>query len=117
MCFVLPTGIGIYWACGPIVRCVQQIFINRHIDKIDFDEVVRKNQEKAAKKVKKEVNSSLLVSNASLKTKSSATSSMSTEERDAKIEEARIKNMSASSNSIAAKANLVREYNEKNSSK
>jgi len=117
MCFILPAGMGIYWACGPIVRCVQQIFINRHIDKIDFDEVIRKNQEKAAKKVKKEVNSSLLVSNASIKTKTSATSSMTSEEREAKIEEAKRKNAAASSNSIAAKANLVKEYNEKNSSK
>ena len=54
LCFTLPAGMGIYWVAGSVVRCIQQVVINKHIDKMDFDELIKKNQEKAAKKVKKE---------------------------------------------------------------
>ena len=45
-CFTLPVGMGIYWIAGAVVRCVQQIIINKSIDKIDVDEIVKKNLEK-----------------------------------------------------------------------
>ena len=50
MCLSFSIGIGIYWIAGALVRSVQQIVINRHMSSIDMDEVIRKNQEKAAKK-------------------------------------------------------------------
>ena len=53
MCISLPIGIGIYWIAGALVRSVQQVVINRHMSSIDMDEVIRKNQEKAAKKREK----------------------------------------------------------------
>ena len=31
-CFTLPVGMGIYWIAGAVVRCVQQIIINKSID-------------------------------------------------------------------------------------
>ena len=52
-CFTFPTGMGIYWIAGSVVRSIQQVLINKHIDKIDFDELVKKNMEKAAKKPEK----------------------------------------------------------------
>lgn len=118
-CFSLPTGMGIYWVAGSVVRCIQQIAINRHIDKIDFDELIKANQEKASKKVKKEVDSSVVIKNANIRTKAkiSSDSGMSQAEKDALIEEAKRKNASAKEGSISAKANMVRNYNEKNNSK
>jgi len=113
-CLTLPAGMGIYWVAGSVIRCVQQIFINRHVDKIDFDEVIKKNQEKAAKKVKKQVASSVVLQNASIKTKANinANSKMSQEEKEALIEEAKRKNANAAAGSIAAKANMVKDFNE-----
>lgn len=113
-CLTLPAGMGIYWVSGSVIRCVQQIFINRHVDKIDFDEVVKKNQEKAAKKVKKQVASSVVLQNASIKTKANinANSKMSQEEKEALIEEAKRKNANAAAGTIAAKANMVKDFNE-----
>ena len=52
-CFTLPAGMGIYWVAGAVVRSVQQVLINKHIDKIDLDEVIKKNQEKREKKLEK----------------------------------------------------------------
>lgn len=118
-CFTLPTGMGIYWVAGSVVRCIQQIAINRHIDKIDFDELIKQNQEKVSKKVKKEVDSSVVIKNANIRTKTkvSADNGMSQAEKDALIEEAKRKNALAKEGSISAKANMVKNYNEKNNSK
>ena len=53
-CLTLPVGMGIYWIAGAVVRCVQQLIINKKIDKIDLDELVKKNLEKANKKREKQ---------------------------------------------------------------
>ena len=50
--FTLPTGIGIYWIVSAVVRCIQQIFINKHLSKMSVDELIEKNKEKAEKKQK-----------------------------------------------------------------
>ena len=52
-CFSLPSGMGLYWIMGAVVRCVQQVFINKHIDKMDIDGMVEKNSEKAKAKAEK----------------------------------------------------------------
>ena len=113
-CLTLPAGMGIYWVSGSVIRCIQQIFINRHVDKIDFDEVIRKNKEKATKKVKKQVASSVVLQNASIKTKANVNvnSKLSQEEKEALIEEAKRKNANAAAGTIAAKANMVKDFNE-----
>ena len=110
---------GIYWVAGSLIRCIQQVAINRHIDKIDFDELIKKNQEKEAKKVKKEVDSSLLIKNANIRTKASliGDNTMSQKEKDKLIEEAKRKNANAKPGSLAAKANMVKDYNENKVSK
>ena len=52
-CFSLPSGMGLYWILGAVVRSIQQVFINKHIDKMDIDEMVEKNSEKAKAKAEK----------------------------------------------------------------
>ena len=52
MCFSLPAGMGLYWISGSVIRSIQQIVINKHIDKMDIDEMVKKNVEKAEEKAK-----------------------------------------------------------------
>ena len=39
MVFSLPTGIGLYWIVSAVVRCVQQVFINKHLSKISVEAV------------------------------------------------------------------------------
>ncbi len=50
MVFTLPTGIGIYWIISAVVRCVQQVFINKHLSKISVEEILEQNKEKAEEK-------------------------------------------------------------------
>lgn len=52
-CCTLPAGMGLYWITGSVVKSIQQIIISRYIDKMDLDEVIKKNEEKARKKMRK----------------------------------------------------------------
>ena len=45
-CFTFPVGLGIYWIASAVVRSVQQFIINRHMNKIDIDELVNQNMKK-----------------------------------------------------------------------
>ena len=110
-CFTFPTGLGIYWIAGSVVRSIQQVIVNRHIDKIDFDEVVRKNMEKAEeerKRDKNNMNASKLNNAAHMSTKN-----ISQKDKEETIEKARTS--TAKKGSLAAKANMVRDYNDRNS--
>ena len=120
-CYTLPAGMGIYWIAGAVVRMIQQIAINKHIDKMDIDEMIKKNQEKRKKKLEKAgIDPEALSRNASMNTRNissraSQTSSMSQAEKDEAIKKAtEYYNQNAKPGSIAAKANMVKQYNEKN---
>ena len=52
-CFSFPVGIGIYWVVGAVIRCIQQLVINRKMEQIDMEELVRHNQEKMKKQMEK----------------------------------------------------------------
>ena len=69
-CYTLPAGLGLYWISGSLVRSVQQVVINKHIDKMDLDEVIAKNADKSAKKMEKlEKNQAKLQQYANMNTK------------------------------------------------
>lgn len=53
LCYSLPAGLGIYWVAGSVVRTIQQIVINKHIDKMNFDDIIKKNAAKSEKKIEK----------------------------------------------------------------
>ncbi len=53
ICFMMPIGAGLYWIISSLVQIVQQLFINRYMDKITVEELIEKNQAKRAKKLKK----------------------------------------------------------------
>lgn len=118
-CLTLPAGMGIYWIAGAVVRGIQQILINKHIDKIDMDEVIKRNMEKREKKLEKMGASSKQLNDyASMNTKkmNSSKSVYSQAEKDAAIAKAEeyYSSKELNPNSIAAKARLVKTYNEKN---
>jgi len=118
-CFTLPAGMGLYWIAGAVVRSIQQVMINRHIDKMDINEVIKKNEAKAAKKIEKMKANYENVSNyAAMKTKSvgSNASYVNTPDKEEALKKANdYYSKNAKPGSIAAKANMVKEYNEKNS--
>lgn len=53
MCLMLPIGVGIYWIAGGVFQIIQQFFIDRYMDHVNVDELIKKNSEKAKKKKEK----------------------------------------------------------------
>ena len=45
-CFTFPVGLGIYWIASSVVRSIQQLLINRHLNKMNIDDLVNENIEK-----------------------------------------------------------------------
>ncbi|MCD7715310.1 MAG: YidC/Oxa1 family membrane protein insertase [Lachnospiraceae bacterium] len=123
-CLSLPVGLGIYWIAGAVVRTVQQLFVNRSIEKIDIDELIKKNLEKENKKREKQgLPPQKIANTAKISTKNIETTEkkqISAEEKAEKIKASTDyykSNMTAKPGSLAAKAQMVQQYNEKNKKK
>ncbi len=117
-CFTLPTGMGLYWIAGAVIRSIQQVVINKHLDKTDIDELIKKNIEKAnAKREKQGLPAQTVTNYAKMNTKAvtETKKTMTDEEKEAAIKKStEYYSKGAKPGSIAAKANMVRQYNEKN---
>lgn len=123
-CYTLPAGMGLYWIAGSVVRSIQQVVINRHIDKMDLDEVIKKNIEKRNKKLEKKgidpksINNYANMSTRNVVPKGPSKSSMTQEEKEEAMKKStEYYNKNAKPGSLAAKANMVRQYNEKNNTR
>lgn len=116
-CFTLPAGMGLYWIVGAVVRAVQQVIINKYIDSLDIDKVIEKNTAKYEAKMKKK---GLYTSRTSPSKKSVSKDPQAREEEVKKAQEyldnlkKKDKKSNTSGGSLAAKARIVKEYNEKN---
>lgn len=122
ICFTFPFGIGIYWIIGSLVRTVQQLIINRHLNHMDMDAFIQKNKEKREKKMaKRGITSQNISQQARMNVRN--------------IEEPRKKTMAEKSESVkavsgyqytvpktkpgslASKANMVAQFDEENKKK
>lgn len=120
LCFTMPAGIGIYWCASAMVRCIQQVAINKYLSTMPVDDLIKKNQEKAAKKrEKKGTNADKLSKMATTSTRNvtEKKSSIPDKEKEAKIQKAAEVTQNAKPGSLASKANLVRSYNNSNHNK
>lgn len=120
ICFTVPVGLGIYWICSALVRGIQQFFVNRHIENLDLEAVMAKNEEKAKKKREKiglsedYIKKAAQIKTKSIDNKANVSVSAGTEEKLAKAAEYKA---NAKAGSLASKANMVKEFNERNSRK
>lgn len=124
-CYTLPAGMGIYWIAGSVVRTIQQIIINKHIDKIDFDEIIKKNAGKSAKKQEKmqkqqeRLNAYAQMNTKNIevqKPKKSVQSKAKTITSSGEVDDKDISTYGydqAPEGSMFAKAGMVKKYNEK----
>ena len=114
--FITPIGLGTYWIAGGVIRVIQQYFLNKHFEKIDLEKIIEANKEKAKEKQEKRgIRQQQIMNAATMNTRRSMSekaqiSSEKKEELDRK-NEARA---NASAGSMSAKANLVKEFNERN---
>ena len=114
MCFTVTVGVGIYWISAAAFRSVQQFFINKYMDKIDLDDIVAKNQAKMKKKREKMGISDETMRRAGTVNTRNINNSMSEKKKEEKLKEAEEKKRNVKPTSMAAKANMVRDFNEGN---
>ena len=121
-CFTFASGIGIYWVAQSVFTIIQQVFINAHLKKVDIDDLVQKNVEKANKKRAKKGLPPTKVGNVDemmkkLQEKEDREETKRMEKiakSKAQVEESnRYYNENAKPGSLAAKANMVAKYNAK----
>lgn len=123
-CFTFPVGLGIYWIASAVVRSLQQVAINRHLDKMDINDLVNENMKKMEKRRTKEglppqkITNQANQSTRNINTKiEKGSSKTDVEERTRKVEESYKKARNAKPGSITAKANMVRDFDERNKKK
>ena len=115
-CFTLPAGMGLYWIANAVVRVVLQIFMNKKIDKIDFDALIEQNKEKSAKKLEKaqalqaQMQNYANVNTRSIQTKASYVNKDASTDSKEELS----KPSDYAPGSMAAKANMVAEFNRRN---
>ncbi len=122
-CFSFPLGIGLYWVASSLLQVVQQIGVNAYLDKVDIDELIKTNVEKANKKRERKGLPPQKVNMNAAATLKSLQAAEEKEEaaRNAKLEKTKaiVKestdyyNKDAKPGSLAAKANMVQKYNER----
>ena len=116
-CFTLPSGMGLYWIASAVVRTILMIIINKRLDKMSFDEIIKQNSVKSAKKMEKiKKQQELMNTYANMNTRniaSRANMNVGADNTDSS-EKQDNKSSKAKPGSISAKANMVKEFNEKN---
>ena len=121
-CAILPVGVGLYWIMSAVVRTVQQLVINKQLSKMDIDEEIKKNIEAYNRKREKnglppeKLNT---VARTSTRNVESTKREITSEERQKAIQDstAYYNKGTAKPGSLAAKARMVEQYNEKNDKK
>lgn len=121
-CFTFATGIGLYWVAQSVFTIIQQVGINAYLKKVDIDDLVQKNVEKANKKRAKRGLPPTRVGNVDeMMQKMQEKEEKEERQRMEKIaktkaiveENKNYYNADAKPGSLASKANMVAKYNEK----
>lgn len=123
-CLTLPVGIGVYWIAGAVIRSIQQVVINRQMNRVDINELIQKNLEKANKKREKQglppqkiTNQARIdVRNLEVDKEQKAKKAADAAEK-AKASTEYYKTSNYKPGSLAAKANMVKQYDERNTKK
>lgn len=126
ICFTLPAFLGLYWVVQSLVMIIQQWAINKHMAGISVEDIIKENIEKQNKKRAKKglpplnekanINAKKL---AQMEAKSKEEHDKKLADRDAKMKSSTdyYNAKAADPNSLASRANMVREFNERNSKK
>ena len=122
MCFITPVGLGIYWVSSAAYRILQQVILNKYFENIDLEQIIEKNKEKAAKKREKmgvyenQIREAAAMKTRTLASKASYDNSAAADV-ESQLDRANELKTTAKAGSLSAKANMVRDYNERNTRK
>lgn len=119
-CFMFQAGLGVYWVASSGVQLLIQIFVNMYLNKVDLNEMVKKNVEKANVKRIKRGQKPIKVQNIDFSVKNIQENKIVEEQRkDVLKKRAEVSteyyetHRTAKKGSLAEKAGMVQQYEEK----
>ncbi len=122
-CFTFPTAVGLYWVASSVLQCIQQIGVNRYLNSFDIDQLIEQNVARANKKRAKkglppqQVNMNATTSLKNIEAKNEREEAARAEKLERTREQVKDSteyyNKNAKPGSLAAKANMVAQYNER----
>lgn len=116
----MPAGLGLYWVASSVFQIIQQLVINAYFNRIDMEDLVKKNIEKANKKREKrglppnKVTTAATVNVRNIEQPKQTEKSQENKQSEVKKSTEYYKEGSKNPNSISSKAAMVKKYNEKN---
>lgn len=121
-CFSISSGVGIYWIASSVIMGLTQYLLNRHMNKVNVDDLIAKNIEKANKKRAKKGLPPINEKSQEDQLKKMQLKMQREEEKRAKqLEDTKSRIDDANSyyktGSIAERARMVQQYNEKHDKK
>ena len=126
-CFTLPAGLGLYWIASAAARILQQLAINKYLEKIDIEKMVEDNLKKSnEKRAKKGLAPQRIDKNAIEKAKREEERKEKEEVLEEEKKEKSKKHVeesttyyseNANSGSLASRANMVAMFDKKNNRK
>ncbi len=114
MVFSVPVGLGIYWVAGSVIRCGQQFFLNKYMKNLDLEVIIERNKEKAKKKKEKQGIYENQIANAARMNTRKIAEPVSTAEKEQRIRKTEEYARTARKGSLLEKANMVKDFNERN---
>ncbi len=123
-CFMLPIGVGLYWIAGTVSRMLFQIGVDKYMDSMSVEELIKQNLEKNNKKRQKKglppVNEQQMLKNIEKEKKriaqEEARQEVDIEKRDALQAKSTeyYKSKSENAGSLSSRARMVKDFNERN---
>lgn len=108
-CYSFASGLGLYWVIGSVIQIVQTIVINNHFGKMSVDDIIKSNLDKMNKKrAKKGLPPQKITAAANTNVKNIKVNT----NNDVKKPNTS-SGVTYKKGGIAAKANMVKEYNDK----
>lgn len=117
-CYTLPAGLGVYWIMSALVQGVQTVVIGKYFVKVDADDIIKSNIEKQNKKrakkglPPKKITTAATTNVKNIKNEDNKVSVSKSGNGNNSVSQAS-SNTEGSKKGIAAKANLVKKYNDK----
>ena len=123
-CWGFATGIGIYWIATSVFMVITQVIVNKQLENLDMDKMIKENIEKANKKRAKKglppINEAQAANNIkkmeeNMERKEKAREELVNSQKELveKADKYYFEN-ETNPDSLFAKANMVQKYNEKN---
>lgn len=106
----VPAGLGFYWALSGVIQIITQLCLNAYFKKVDVQDIIDANVAKMNKRKEKmgidptKVTNTASTSTKTIKSKTNVSNSKSNSSGPVKYKQG----------SMAQKANMVKEYNDKN---